>query len=195
MDSLPAPNKLIYLQNNAHYFQSLIVTWSICLGLGSRSRWQSEKSCLTLCDPMDYTVHGILQDRILEWVVFSLLQGVPNLGSNPGLPHCRRILYQLSYQGSSGDKMIGTTQIVRVVMWGTFRKNFRILENSPGKGLFLLRLSVSHGQFSLGLQLQPAQEPQMAERVTGLVGFFQHPFTPQTLPSQTRSINATEQLL
>ena len=26
--------------------------------------------CLTLCDPMDYTVHGILQDRILERVAF-----------------------------------------------------------------------------------------------------------------------------
>ena len=24
--------------------------------------------CLTLCDPMDYTVHRILQARILEWV-------------------------------------------------------------------------------------------------------------------------------
>ena len=30
-----------------------------------------------------------------------LLQGIfPSQGSNPGLPHCRRILYQLSYQGS-----------------------------------------------------------------------------------------------
>ena len=28
------------------------------------------QSCLTLCDPVDYTVHGILQARILEWVVF-----------------------------------------------------------------------------------------------------------------------------
>ena len=27
------------------------------------------QSCLTLCDPMDYTVHGILQARIMEWVV------------------------------------------------------------------------------------------------------------------------------
>ena len=26
--------------------------------------------CLTLCDPMDYIVHGILQARILEWVAF-----------------------------------------------------------------------------------------------------------------------------
>ena len=28
------------------------------------------QSCLTLCDPMDYTVRGILQARILEWVAF-----------------------------------------------------------------------------------------------------------------------------
>ena len=26
--------------------------------------------CPTLCDPMVYTVHGILQARILEWVAF-----------------------------------------------------------------------------------------------------------------------------
>ena len=26
--------------------------------------------CPTLCDPMDYTVPGILQARILEWVAF-----------------------------------------------------------------------------------------------------------------------------
>ena len=31
----------------------------------------------------------------------SLLQGIfPTQGSNPGLPHCRRILYQLSHLGS-----------------------------------------------------------------------------------------------
>ena len=28
------------------------------------------QSCLTLCDPMDYIVHGILKARILEWVAF-----------------------------------------------------------------------------------------------------------------------------
>ena len=33
----------------------------------------------------------------------SLLQGIfPTQGSNPGLPHCRRILHQLSHQGSPG---------------------------------------------------------------------------------------------
>ena len=33
------------------------------------------QSCPTLCDPMDYTVHGILQARILEWVAFALSRG------------------------------------------------------------------------------------------------------------------------
>ena len=51
--------------------------------------------CLTLCDPMDYTVHGILQARILEWVALPFFRGL-----NPGLPHCRWILYQLSHKGS-----------------------------------------------------------------------------------------------
>ena len=93
--------------------------------------------CLTLCDPMDYTVHGIIQANILECVAIpfsrnlpnpgieprsstlqedslpvrppgkpkntgvsslSLLQGLfPTQGSNPGLPHCKRILYSLSH--------------------------------------------------------------------------------------------------
>ena len=33
------------------------------------------QSCPTLCDPMDYTVHEILQARILAWVVFPLSRG------------------------------------------------------------------------------------------------------------------------
>ena len=33
------------------------------------------QSCPTLCDPMDYTVHGILQARILEWIAVSFSRG------------------------------------------------------------------------------------------------------------------------
>ena len=33
------------------------------------------QSCPILCNPMDYTVHGILQARILEWVVFPFSRG------------------------------------------------------------------------------------------------------------------------
>jgi len=87
---------------------------------------------------MDYTIHGILQARILEWVAFPFSRDLPNLGIEPrsptlqadslpaepqrkskntgvgsltllqwvfqtqeynrGLLHCRRILYQLSFE-------------------------------------------------------------------------------------------------
>ena len=39
------------------------------------------QSCLTLCDPMDYTAHGILQARILEWVAFPFFRG-PSLSKD-----------------------------------------------------------------------------------------------------------------
>ena len=53
------------------------------------------------CSLLGSFVHGILQPRILEWGSLSLLQGIfPTQGSNPGLPHGRRILYHLSHQGS-----------------------------------------------------------------------------------------------
>ena len=64
-------------------------------------------------DPLDYTVHGILQARILE--MGSLSSGdLPNQGLNPGLLHCKWILYQLSLKGSqehrSGLQRIFPTQ-------------------------------------------------------------------------------------
>ena len=36
---------------------------------------KATQSCLTLCNPMDYTVHGILQPRILEWVAIPFSRG------------------------------------------------------------------------------------------------------------------------
>ena len=37
--------------------------------------WKSLSRVPTLCNPMDYTVHGILQTRILEWVTFPFSRG------------------------------------------------------------------------------------------------------------------------
>ena len=34
------------------------------------------QSCPTLCDPIDYTVHGTLQARILDWVAFPLSRDI-----------------------------------------------------------------------------------------------------------------------
>ena len=48
--------------------------------LHTKLYWKKKKvkvtqSCPTLCDPMDYTVQGILQARILEWVAFPFSKG------------------------------------------------------------------------------------------------------------------------
>ena len=52
------------------------------VGFGSRQRRfrlkvkvKAAQSCLTLCDPMDYTLHGILQARVLEWVAVPFFRG------------------------------------------------------------------------------------------------------------------------
>ena len=58
------------------------------------------QSCPTLCDPMDYTVQGILQARILEWVAFLFSRGSSQSRIEARSPHCRQILYQLSPKGS-----------------------------------------------------------------------------------------------
>ena len=55
---------------------------NILLDLGWGSEWllswmkvKVPQSYPTLCDPMDYTVHGILKARILEWVAFPFSRG------------------------------------------------------------------------------------------------------------------------
>ena len=40
-----------------------------------KSEREVAQSCQTLNDPMDYTVHGICQARILEWVAFPFSRG------------------------------------------------------------------------------------------------------------------------
>ena len=49
------------------------------------------QSCPTLCNPMDYTVHGLLQARILEWVAFPFSRG-----SSQPRDQTQVFLYQLS---------------------------------------------------------------------------------------------------
>ena len=99
------------------------------------------------CSQPGSSVHGILQARILEmkckslscvWTSMrsprnspsyntgvdslSLLQGIfPTQGSNPGLPRCRQILYQLSHKGSP-----------RILEWVPFPSLFPTQGLNPG---------------------------------------------------------------
>ena len=71
--------------------------------------------CSTLCKPMDCSppgssVHGDSPGKNTRVGCHVLLQGIfPTQGLNPSLPHCRRILYHLSQQGSP-----------RILEWGAY---------------------------------------------------------------------------
>ena len=62
--------------------------------------------CPTFCNPVDCSlpsssVHGDSPGKNTGVGCHALLQGLfPTQGSNPGLPHCRWILYCLNHQGS-----------------------------------------------------------------------------------------------
>ena len=77
-----------------------------CIHLLLRVKALVAQSCSTLCNPMDcslpgFSVRGDFPSKNTGVGSLSLLQGIfLTQGSNPGLPHCRRILYHLSHQGS-----------------------------------------------------------------------------------------------
>ena len=58
------------------------------------------QSCLTLCDPVDCSLSGSSVSRQGHWSGLPFLSpGIfPTQGSNPGLLHCRQMLYCLSHQ-------------------------------------------------------------------------------------------------
>ena len=87
------------------------------------SKVKIDKFCCSRLDPIptfciccESESHSVMSDSLLPyglqspwnspgqntWVGSqSILQGIfPTQGSNPGLPHCRQILYQLSHKGS-----------------------------------------------------------------------------------------------
>ena len=59
------------------------------------------QSCPTLCDPQGLYIPWNSPGQNTGVGSLSLLQGIfPTQGSNPGLLHCRQILYQLNHKGS-----------------------------------------------------------------------------------------------
>ena len=63
------------------------------------------------CSPPGSSAHGHSPSKNTGVGCHALLQGIfPTQGSNPGLPHCRRILCRLNHQGSPPG--IGQVEIV-----------------------------------------------------------------------------------
>ena len=74
------------------------------------------QSCPTLCDPMNYTVHRILQARILEWVPFPFSRGSSQPGIKPKSPTLRADSLPAESQGKPRDTGVGSLSL----LWGIF---------------------------------------------------------------------------
>ena len=110
--SLPHPNRGISLEANLKdcfkTSQPHYNTWLIPrIPQGTSAALKSLKVkvtqlCPTLCNPVDYTVSpwNSPSQNTGVGIHFLLQQIFPTQELNQGLLHCRRVLYQLSYQGS-----------------------------------------------------------------------------------------------
>ena len=82
---------------------------------------------------------GILQAKLLEWV--AVLQGVlPTQGLNPGLPHRRWILYQLSHQGNPKNTLGDFILILEITnssilsLYSGYKNSLKYFSSSSRRG-------------------------------------------------------------
>ena len=97
----PPPRDQTHVSYASCVGRQVLYHWSHLGSLGTLMKVKVIQLCLTLCDP-----HGLYS----PWNTpcqntgvgsCSLLQGIfPIQESNPGLLHCRQILYQLRHKGS-----------------------------------------------------------------------------------------------
>ena len=73
------------------------------------------ESCPTLCAPMDYTVHGILQARILEWVAFPSPGDLPNPGIKPMSPTLQADSLPAEPQGKPKNTRVDSLSLLQCI--------------------------------------------------------------------------------
>ena len=71
------------------------------------------QSCPTLCDPMDYILHGILQARILEWVAVTFSRGSSNPGIEPRSPSLQADSLPAESQGKPKNTGMGSLSLLQ----------------------------------------------------------------------------------
>ena len=80
--------------------------------------------CLTLGNPMDYTVHGILQARTREWVAVSFSRGSSDPGIQPRSPALQADSLPAEPQGKPKNTGVGSLSLLQQIfptqdlIWG-----------------------------------------------------------------------------
>ena len=76
--------------------------------LGVNVKVKVAQSCPTLCDPIDYTVHAILQARILEWVAFPFSRGSSQPSNRTQISHIAGDSLPAESQGKPKKNGVGS---------------------------------------------------------------------------------------
>ena len=71
------------------------------------------QSCPTVCDPRDYTAHGILQSRVLEPVAFPFSGDLPNPGIELRSPALQADSLPAEPQGKPKNTGVGSLSLLR----------------------------------------------------------------------------------
>ena len=94
----------------------------------------------TFCVPMDYSppgssIHRIFQARILMWEAIPFSREIfPTQRLNPGLLHCRQILYCQSHQGSSSFSIRFILKMLSLLI-GKKKKKFMVTRGKGERGI------------------------------------------------------------
>ena len=122
------------------------------------------QSCLTLCNPMDYTVHGILQARILEWVAFPSPGHLPSPGIEPRSPSLQadslpavppgkllgkrgRKCYSSSTQREAGKEKLKHSPLSKWLRWSyNLSSELGYFDSEKGYGNNLIHVCVHKGR-------------------------------------------------
>ena len=76
---------------------------------------KATQSCLTLCDPKDYIVHGILQARILEWVAFPFSRGSSQPRDQTRSPTLQADSLPVEPQGKPKNTGVGSLSLLQQI--------------------------------------------------------------------------------
>ena len=101
------------------------------------------QSCLTLCNPMDCTVHGILQARILQWVAFPFSRG-----SSQSRDRTQVSLIAGGFFANWAPREAPQWFLIGVLLFGLYKKDLfpllKLIDNSTAKSVEHIKLIANY---------------------------------------------------
>ena len=88
----------------------------LCIFYNVKSEMKVSQPCRTLYHPMDYTVHRIIQVRILEQVAFPFPGYLPNAGIEPRSPALQADSLPAETQGEPKNTGVGNLSLLQGIL-------------------------------------------------------------------------------